>query len=110
MYPLNLVVSNDNSFSAAYNASKSSVFMSSQCVTQEKFDSMLEQGAKFDSIVSLEDTGEKSVSQLNATESLDSEVMPRLEQYKVSANKSFDMVITDIHEIIRGNLFDEGMG
>ena len=89
MYPLNLVVSNNDEFSTAYNDNKSSVFMSSQCVTQEKFTSMLAQGAKFDSVISLEKSEELDVSSAGINESVDVELMPKLEQYEISPQKAF---------------------
>jgi hypothetical protein len=110
MYPLNLVVSNNEAFSRAYNSNETSIFMTSQCFDEGKLASMLEQGAKFNSIICVDGEGDEIVESLKANNEWDSEIQPCIQQYNVSPNKTINQLVQELHAIFTSTAILEGMG
>jgi len=111
MYPLNMVVSNDQAFIQTYNSNDSSAFLMSQCCDVEKFKGMLEQGAKFDFIACVNGEGSDLVKDSQAQDSWEMEFQPRVDQFNVDPSKTPEQLVEELHSMFaEQRLVQGGMG
>ncbi len=111
MYPLNMVVSNDEAFMKAYNSNDLSAFLMSQCCSTDNLKGMLEQGARFDSIACMDGEGSDLVKDCQAQDSWEMEFQPRVDQLKLDPSKTPAQLIEELHTMFaEQRLVQGGMG
>jgi hypothetical protein len=74
LYPLNAVVTNDPALPALYDDHPASINLISACLTPQELDSLLDQGAIFQSVVFINDEGKQLISRLSPVNEQDDDV------------------------------------
>ena len=74
LYPLNAVVTSDPTLPALYDNDPASVNLISACLTPRELDSLLNQGAIFQSVVFINNEGEQFLSRLTPTNEKDDDI------------------------------------
>ena len=107
-YPLNPVVTSDPSLTSKYNAHPASDNLISACLSPDRVEQLLKEGAQFETMVFINGEGEALINQIGDVEHWDNEFMPRIERLKITTDPSADT--ETIHRAITGDPSDKGMG
>lgn len=97
-YPLNPVISSNRVLAANYNASMVSATMMSECLSPQEALELINNGAKFNSIVFVNGEGKRLIEKIGDPKNWDEETMPAIKS--VWLNPHAKEAIEEIYDVL----------